>query len=277
MRQHDIVCQMKTGIPLSLSSLIMTVLLTSSAVFAPDPVLSTSGELKKNPIFTEGEELIFDVSWMGIRAGTITISIEDAGIYDGQPALKGTVVAETSKMFSRFFHVKDVITSVFSKDDLLSLYYKKSLKEGKYGKVRTTLYDQVGQTAIASNKIHKILPESRDPVACIFALRNAAINVPSAVKMNANSEGKNYPIEVKMVFRETLAMPNGNMNAVKCEPLPSWEGRVFEKDKSNVVLWLSDDEYRVPLKIRTKVKIGSINADLVARKGPGWEIRRAER
>ncbi|MBN1356866.1 DUF3108 domain-containing protein [bacterium] len=259
-----------------LKKTIMTSVLMTTAMILSGTASAEPFTVSANPIFDQGEELVFGVSWMGIHAGTITITLEDPGSFRFQPAFKGTVIGETSKTFSVFFRVRDVITSIFSKEGMLSLYYNKNIREGKYGKIRTTVYDQSNQIAITNNKVLEILPESRDPIACIFALRTVPLEIPSVIRMNANSDGKNYPVEIKLAVREEIDTPIGKMNAVKCEPLPTWEGRVFEKDKSQVVLWLSDDEYRVPLKIWTKVKIGSISAELIARKGPGWQIQRKD-
>lgn len=274
--KHDIVSRMMSRNRLSRMMQIRNYIVLICAVLTVLGSLypGVKADDSVNPIFQEGEELVFKVSWMGIVAGTITMTIEDYGQYNNKPALKATIIGKTSEMFSRFFKVKDVITSIFSEEQIISYHYEKNIREGKYRKIRTVTFNQEEHIAFTQDKQFDILPESRDPVACIFALRSMPLNIASTIKMNANSNGKNYPIEIRLVHREMIETPNGNMRAIKCEPLPSWEGRVFERDRSEVILWLSDDKYRVPLKICTKVKIGSIKAVLIARKGPGWEIDR---
>ncbi len=227
-----------------------------------------------NPIFHHGEELIYEVAWMGITAGTITMRIADQGNFEGTPAYRAEVVGETTPGFSRFFKVQDVIISIFSKSTLDSIYFSKNIREGKYRKFRETWFDQTKLLARSDSTLSVTLEHAKDPIACIFALRNAPLAEGVVVQLNSHADGKNFPVEIKVERREIVTLASGARSAFLCTPLPTWEGRVFEKGQSTVTLWVSDDEYRVPLKIRMKVKIGSLNADLVGRRGPGWEIAR---
>jgi hypothetical protein len=228
-----------------------------------------------NPIFSLGEVLVYEVSWMGITAGTITIKLEDGGLFEGRPVFTATVTGETSEKFSHFFKVRDVLESKFNKESFNSIYFKKDIREGKYQKIRETHYDSTMNVAFSKGKSFQILPDSKDPVACIFAMRKTNMDIGITILMNANSEGEDsYPVEVGINDKENIKIPSGTYMALVVKPLPTWEGRVFEKNRSEVTLWLSDDQYLVPLKIQSKVKIGSVNAVLIARKGPGWTIER---
>ncbi len=228
-----------------------------------------------NPIFQDGEELTYEVSWLGINAGLITIKLQVGQTYNDQPVFLGTVIGETTNGFSRFFKVRDVIESSFDPVTFNSIYYKKSIREGKYRKEKETWYDQKNGLAITKDRSYSIPPDSKDPIACIFELRKNTLEPGRIINMNANADGKDsYPIRVEVVARELVTIPSGTHIALVCKPLPTWEGRVFEKNRSEVDLWVSDDEYLVPLKIHTKVKIGSLKAVLVTRKGPGWNITR---
>ena len=227
-----------------------------------------------NPIFLSGEKLLYTVSYMGIEAGTIKIELIPDVQYNNQPVYKAIVTGETSRTFSRFFKVKDVITSIFSQDKLLTNFYSKNIREGKYRKDREYVFDQITHSARSDSKAFDLMPESRDPLACIFKLRWERLNLNSAVEMNANSDGKNYPIIVHITKREIVQTAIGPQIALVCEPMPTWEGRVFEKNKSKATMWLSDDKIQVPLLISIKVRIGSLKAVLVQREGPGWIIER---
>ena len=44
------------------------------------------------------------------------------------------------------------------------------------------------------------------------------------------------------------------------------EGGLF-KNEGNIIIWLSDDELKIPVKVKTKVVIGSIDAELTAYEG----------
>jgi hypothetical protein len=46
------------------------------------------------------------------------------------------------------------------------------------------------------------------------------------------------------------------------EPALVGEGKAFNK-KSKIEVWVSDDEHKYPVMVKSKAKVGSINAKLV--------------
>lgn len=229
---------------------------------------------KENPIFRHGETLKYEVSWMGIKAGTITMTLDVDAVINGQPAIKLIVSGSTNKTFSSFFKVHDVITSYINPSTFNSLHYIKDVREGKYRKLQETVYDEANRIARVKGKEFPVPPNSKDPIACIFAMRRYPPEENIVIRMNSNSEGKNnYPVEIAFTNSSTVKLGDGvTRNAVIGKPLPTWEGRVFEKRRSTVIMWLSHDEYAVPMKLETKVRIGTMKAELIHRSGPGWEL-----
>ncbi|MCD4653386.1 DUF3108 domain-containing protein [bacterium] len=229
---------------------------------------------KENPIFKEGEMLKYKVTWMGISAGTVTMNLEVDSILDGQPVFKVVVVGKTNKTFSFFFKVNDVITSFIDTETFNSQKYIKDVREGHYRKFKETHYNQIGNTARVRDNEYEIPPNSKDPIACIYALRRYPATIGKTIRMNSNSEGKNnYPVKIGFSEKAEIKLDDDIKRSVIIgKPLPTWDGRVFEKKQSEVVLWFSDDEYFVPLRLESKVRIGTMKAELIQRQGPGWEV-----
>ena len=71
---------------------------------------------------------------------------------------------------------------------------------------------------------------------------------------------KTYPLDVRYLGKETIEVPAGEFRCIKVEPLVQ-EGGLF-KSEGSIVVWMTDDERRMPVKVKTKVIIGSIDADL---------------
>lgn len=230
--------------------------------------------LEENPIFSEGEILKYQVSWMGISAGTITMDLNVHAEFSGKPAYRVTVTGETNKTFSVFFKVRDVITSIMDPETFNSIHYIKDIREGRYRKFQETRYDQDQRKAWLGNKEYTIPPNSKDPIACIYAMRRYKPQDMAIVRMNSNSEAKNnYPVEIAFSSVSDISLADGiRRRAIQGKPLPTWEGRIFEKRRSEVVFWLSDDVFAVPLKLEIKVRIGTLRADLISRFGPGWDV-----
>jgi hypothetical protein len=81
---------------------------------------------------------------------------------------------------------------------------------------------------------------------------------------------KVYPLDVVYLGKETVSVAAGEFECIMVEPLVQ-EGGLF-KSEGNIVVWLSDDELKIPVKVKTKVIIGSIDAELTAYEGLAGEL-----
>ncbi len=64
-----------------------------------------------------------------------------------------------------------------------------------------------------------------------------------------------------MLRKEKVGVPAGEFDTIVVKPLMKSEG-IFSR-KGEIYIWLTDDERRIPVMLKTKVKIGSVNATLV--------------
>ena len=76
---------------------------------------------------------------------------------------------------------------------------------------------------------------------------------------------KVYDLDVKYLGKETIDVPAGRFDCLIVEPLVQ-EGGLF-KSEGNIIIWLTDDELKIPVKVKTKVVVGSIDAELTGYKG----------
>jgi hypothetical protein len=67
-------------------------------------------------------------------------------------------------------------------------------------------------------------------------------------------------MEVRVLGRETIKTPAGKFNCVVIEPLLK-AGGIF-KNNGRLVIWLTDDERRMPVLMKSKVAIGSVKVVL---------------
>jgi len=72
--------------------------------------------------------------------------------------------------------------------------------------------------------------------------------------------------EVKVLRREEIETQLGKFKTVVIQPILKSEG-IFARS-GDMYIWLTDDERRIPVLMKSKVKIGSIAATLVG--GSYW-------
>ena len=73
---------------------------------------------------------------------------------------------------------------------------------------------------------------------------------------------KQYPLIVKVVKREKIKTAAGTFNTILVEPQIRGEGIFVSKGK-NLKVWLTDDAYKMPVKMKVEVFIGSVSAELL--------------
>jgi hypothetical protein len=76
---------------------------------------------------------------------------------------------------------------------------------------------------------------------------------------------KVYPLDVIYRGKETIKVDAGEFKCIILEPIIR-EGGLF-KSEGTIVIWLTDDELKIPVKVKTKILIGSIDADLIYYEG----------
>jgi hypothetical protein len=71
--------------------------------------------------------------------------------------------------------------------------------------------------------------------------------------------------KLKFIGREDITTKFGTVSAMVFRPLVQ-SGRVF-KEQESLTVWISDDNNKLPLRIKANLAVGSIKADLDAFKG----------
>ena len=76
------------------------------------------------------------------------------------------------------------------------------------------------------------------------------------------ADGKVYPLKVIVHAKEKVTVPAGTFRCIKVEPVLKSEG-IF-KQKGKLTVWLTDDKLKIPVKMTSKILIGSIGTKLVS-------------
>ena len=85
------------------------------------------------------------------------------------------------------------------------------------------------------------------------------------VTFKAFFEDKLYDFEVEYRGKDILKTKIGKINAIKLIPIMP-KNDLFEEDDS-IQFWLSDDENRIPLKVKAKMFVGAVEVDIKSHVG----------
>jgi hypothetical protein len=160
------------------------------------------------------------------------------------------------------FRVHDEIETVVSRADFSTLRYTKRLDEQDDKIVEVTNVEN----GVATRKRKKIkqvhVPRLvYDPISVIYYLRTVDLSPGKSHELTVLADGKVYNVHAHVIRRETLQTPAGTFKTVMVEPEMESGGA---KREEQLFIWYSDDERRIPVRIRTEIKVGAITATLKA-------------
>jgi hypothetical protein len=215
--------------------------------------------------FRVPERLLYDVTWTGIKAGEASLELTDG---DG---LVITSTAKSAKWVSLFYTVDNRVESRLSGDAYTKglgqpVRYRISLREGKKKRNKEVIFDHARKTAscidhLRDEKKECELPSPAfDPLSSFYFLRTLPLEVGKSVYISVFDNRKVWNVEVQVLGKERVGVPAGEFNTIVVKPLMKSEGIFYRKGE--LVIWLTDDEKRIPVKVKTKARLGSVIAQL---------------
>jgi hypothetical protein len=227
------------------------------------PALGPSGRTTVPP-FGVGESLSFEIKYGFISAGTAIIGIPRIVSVRGRPCYHIVSVAESNSFFSVFFTVRDVVESHMDVRELVPLRFEKRLREGDFRDHDLVEFDHDRNVAIYPEQDGRVVPiasGAQDILTSLYCVRMMDLEVGRSVYIDNHADKKNYPLEIRVLRREAVTVGAGRYNCLVVEPLMRTSG--LFRQKGRLTVWLTDDERRVPVLMKSKVIIGSISAELV--------------
>ena len=110
----------------------------------------------------------------------------------------------------------------------------------------------------------EILEDTQDVLSALYYLRVKTLEVGKSVFVNVNTGKENYAIEVKVLREEMIRKWGKRVKTIVVQPLirDIKLGDILKK-KGEMLIWLTDDEKKMPVFIEAKVSVGQLSFVLV--------------
>jgi hypothetical protein len=230
-----------------------------------DPALA-----RQQTPFAPGERLTFHLRWGAIPAGQATLEVHPPEILDGQPAHHFVLTARTNRFVDVFYKVRQRIDAYADVQMSRSLLYKEVHtvhSKQRDAEIRfdwenlQAQYVNFGK-AKAPIDIH---PGAFDPLSVFYYSRLFDPGRRTLLERPV-TDGKKCVIgRAAIVGKEKIEVEGETYDTYLVEPELKEVGGVFEKSRdAKIRIWVTADERRIPVRIRSKVIIGSFTGDLVS-------------
>ncbi|MCF8240687.1 MAG: DUF3108 domain-containing protein [Melioribacteraceae bacterium] len=251
---------------------ILTALLLVSA-FSYISAQESEFRVLENKAFGVGEKLTFDVKYGFVTAGIAVMEIPKLKRISGRDAYHVTFRVNTVPSFDPFYKVRDRYETYLDVEGLFPWRFEQHIREGGYSRDFSAFFDQRRGVAKTSEGSYDIPVYVNDIVSAFYIARTfdySEMKKGDKVHLENFYKDKVYPLDVVYHGKETIEVEAGEFDCIIVEPLVA-EGGLF-KSEGNIIIWLSDDDLKIPVRVKTKVIIGSIDADLTAYEGLNGEL-----
>ncbi len=224
--------------------------------------------------FTFGERLVYDVGYSFIIAGEAVMAIPKIDTISGRPCYQIEFTVNSTPTFSWIFKVEDRYESYLDVEGIFPWRFRQKLHEGKYRREFEAEFDQINHVAYANDKQYPIPPYVHDIISAFYFARTldySQMRPGQKVYLENFYKDTTYPLPIKFLGHQRLDVDAGEFDCVLVEPLIR-EGGLF-KSEGRIIIWLSNDERKIPVKVSTRVAIGSIDAELREYSGLAGEVR----
>jgi hypothetical protein len=210
-----------------------------------------------------GEDLTFDVHYGVIHAGEAHLQIEGMEVREGQRCYRLLSIARSGGIFGKIYGVDDRIVSRLDSTGLMSLAIEKHLHEGSYHQEQQIRFDYASLRArYASGDSLPIPGPVQDDLTTLYVTRCLDLRENETFYLETHSNKVTYPMQVRVYGRETIETEAGKFECFRVEPRVD-RGGIF-KHSGRMMVWLTTDESHTPVRMKSKLPVGSITADLVA-------------
>lgn len=236
--------------------------------------ITTNSFVIQEDSYTTGEFIKLRIHYGLVNAGYATLEVKEA-VKNNKKVHHVVGRGYTVGMAKFFFEVNDDYQSYFDKTTNKPYQFLRKIDEGGYTKHQEGFFNQEDNTVLVKDykkkteKTFSVTEDVQDIVSAFYYLRNHP-------KIDKLKEGESIYIDMffddeitkfklKFLGREDIKTKFGKVSCMIFRPYVQ-AGRVFKEDES-LTVWISDDENKIPIRLKASLAVGSLKADIDSFKG----------
>lgn len=228
-------------------------------------------EKSEPSLFTVGEQLEYSMKWGIFKVGSGFLRVEEMTEIDGIPCYHLSLTVSTNSFADVIYKVRNEFHSYVSVQNPRVIRYRINQHESSTHRDATVSFNWQEKTVVYHRDGEdpkepvEISDNTWDPLSVVYYCRTVLDDSGDDINLPATDGKKFLSIDVKNRGLKTITTQMGTFKAIMVEPNTKEMKGVFQKKKdSNILMWYSNDEHHYPLLIKSKVAVGSFNAELKA-------------
>ena len=247
------------------------------ATHEPQDVEGNEGFVARRPLkdpFWVGEKVLHEVTYLGVLAGNMVLSVEPFTLVNGRKSYEFTMRAWTRSLFSAMYAADDTATNLVDFESLVPSAFFLHIKESKQLEESRGLFDQEKATAtfwqrrktpsepeVVKKKEWSMPAYSQNVFSAAFYMRVFPWKLGDEHSFRVTDNAENLLFRARALRQEILKTSAGDFKAIVVKPEVQLQG--VAKPVGDLFIWLSDDDRKFILRIEAKIKIGSFVSEVV--------------
>lgn len=227
--------------------------------YAIQPPLRTAGEF----LATEWEKLTYQISMFGLPVGTAELEAKNE-----RGEVRITLRVKSNSVLSSLYPVDDLVETRHIGGNFILTRIRQ--QEGSFRS------DRGFSIMLREKKVFWIdrltnrsttepIPndEVLDIISGLYYLRNRPLQVGKTELLQVFDSDTYTPLPVEVLRREQVRLPGfRNADTIVIKPLLKTDG-IFKRT-GDVTIWLTDDDFRAPVKVETQIPFGRVTVELLS-------------
>lgn len=232
-------------------------------------LLTCARPVQAQKTFQDGEWLKFRIHYGLFNASFATLEVKET-TYNNETHFHVKGSGKSTGLLHAFFKVDDTYESYINKKTGLPSKFIRDINEGGYTKNKNIFFDQKNKSALVKD-LKKNTEETyqtdlgvQDMISAFYAIRD---QIGEKLKQEGDSlvinmffDEKNYKFKTVYLGNRTIKTKFGKVETMELRPYVQ-SGRVF-KEKESLTVYITTDENKVPVRVKAKLSVGSLTADL---------------
>ncbi len=230
-----------------------------------------------SPFYKVGEEFLFAINYLGITAGHVRFVTTGNLKIAKRDAIHFRALFKTSKFYKYVYEADDMVETYVSSKDFLPIKYSLVQRESNKDVDDLQLFDQEEKKTYLfykrlkkkNNEVRNIEKEAyipkyyQDFMSTLFFVRGLPLKKGDVYKFPVFTRGKFWRLTV------TVASVNDEVKAlgvwkkaIRLDTVAMPPKSDTKKQKSTISFWYSNDADRIFLKLKAKLKFGSVEGEI---------------
>lgn len=208
--------------------------------------------------FAVGETFEYDGKLGILKLGDASISVARIDTVQGRPAyvFRFQLTANTI-----VFDMDDVMYSWTGMEDLVSYRFSQDFNED--GKIRERTYEIFPDSGVyretERGERGPTVAAPLDDAAFFYFIRVTPLEVGKTYTYNRYFKRDKNPVTIRVEKRESCELPGGvKTTCLLLRPLLEAERNGMFSKRADARIWLTDDERRIPVQIRSRLAFGTV-------------------